>query len=143
MASGLWGGYGFIYLPCKAAGLHPALGRILRAYAPDYLVDALWTYGDAEAMEPGWLARRFKGWPADPEEAADRFTPYLAEQVVNDGLAEDTGASLCSPFYDHGDSRWIQVLSEESDGRGSHRLASVLAVLHAQTLRFRTGWIHC
>jgi hypothetical protein len=63
--SGLWGGYGFTYLPRSAGRLHPALARILAAYDPDYLVDALWTHADAEAMEPGWHARHVKGWPAE------------------------------------------------------------------------------
>jgi len=31
---------------------------ILTAYDPDYLVDAVWTHGEAEAMEPGWHGRR-------------------------------------------------------------------------------------
>ena len=49
MAAGWWGGYGFIYLPRGTGRLHPALSRILGAYDPDYLVDAMWTHGDIEA----------------------------------------------------------------------------------------------
>ena len=125
-ASGFWGGYGFIYLPDSTKGLHPAFARLLNIYDPDYLVDALWTHGDMEAMNPGWLARRFKGWPDDPEEAATRFTPYLSEQLVNDPSDGDVGANLCSPFYDHDDFRALRVLSEENDGHGVHRLSTVL-----------------
>ena len=126
MASGLWGGYGFIYLSHGTGRLHPALARILRVYDPDYLVDAVWTHGDVEAMDPGWHARHCRDWPADPEESAARLAPYFAEEFVRDGLGEDVGANLCSPFYDHNDSRWMRVLSENSDGRGVHRLATVL-----------------
>src|SRR5260221_10833025 len=53
MASGLRGAYGFIYVPRQTGELHPALARILSAYDPDYLVDALLTHGDVEALEPG------------------------------------------------------------------------------------------
>lgn len=125
-ASGFWGGYGFIYLPDSTKGLHPAFARLLNIYDPDYLADALWTHGDMEAMNPGWLARRFKSWPDDPEEAATRFTPYLSEQLVNDPSDGDVGANLCSPFYDHDDFRALRVLSEENDGHGVHRLSTVL-----------------
>lgn len=123
--SGLWGGYGFIYLPRGAGRLHPALARILAAYDPDYLVDALWTHADAEAMEPGWHARHVKGWPADPEESATALAT-LADQVVRGGLGEDVGASLCSPYLDHNETRYVQVLSENSHGRGTHRVTEVL-----------------
>ena len=61
-AASWWGGYGCIYLPRGPGRLHPALARILGAYDPDYLVDALWTQGDIEALEPGWHARHYKGW---------------------------------------------------------------------------------
>ena len=60
-AASWWGGYGFIYLPRGTGGLHPALARILGAYDPDYLVDALWTHEDIEALEPGWHARHYQG----------------------------------------------------------------------------------
>ena len=126
MACGLWGGYGFIYLPRGTGSLHPALARILSAYDPDYLVDAQWTRGDVEAMEPGWHARRYKGWPADPEVSAARLAPLLAEEMVRDGLGDDIGSNRCSPFYEHDDSRWTRVLSENTDGRGVHGLATVL-----------------
>jgi hypothetical protein len=126
MASSLWGGYGFIYLPRGTGKLHPALARILTAYDPDYLVDALWTHGDVEAMGPGWHARHYKGWPTDSQESTARLASYLAEEVVHDGLGEDIGAHLCSPFYEDEDTRWMRVLSEKSDGRGVHRLATVL-----------------
>ncbi|SRR5712691_9069008 len=86
MASGLWGGYGFIYVPRGAGKLHPALARILSAYDPDYLVDALWTHGDIEAIEPGWHARHYKGWPTDPGESVARLVPHLV-----DGGAGDPG----------------------------------------------------
>jgi hypothetical protein len=51
-AAGWWGGYGFIYLPRGTGGLHPALARVLAAYDPDYIVDALWTHPDIETLEP-------------------------------------------------------------------------------------------
>jgi hypothetical protein len=125
-ASGLWGGYGFIYLPRGTQGLHPALARILSAYDPDYLVDAGWTHGDVEAMEPGWHARRYKGWPAGPEESAARLAQILGEEMVHGDLGDDVGSNRCSPFYEHDDERRMQVLSEHSDGQGVHRLATVM-----------------
>jgi hypothetical protein len=82
MASGLWGGYGFIYIPRGAGKLHPALARILSAYDRDCLVDALWTHGDIESIDPGWQARHYRGWPTDPEESAARLAPHLAGEVV-------------------------------------------------------------
>jgi hypothetical protein len=101
MAAGWWGGYGFIYLPRGTGTLHPALARILDAYDPDYLVDALWTHGDIEALEPGWHARHYKGWPADPGESVALLAQQaLAEQVAREDLGEDIGANLCSPHYD-------------------------------------------
>jgi hypothetical protein len=126
IASGLWGGYGFIYLPRGRDNLHPALARVLNAYDPDYLVDALCTHGDIEALNPGWHARHYQGWPTDSEESAARLASYFAEEVVHDDLGKDIGAHLCSPFYEDEDTRWMQVLSEKSDDQGVHRLGTVL-----------------
>lgn len=98
VASSLWGGYGFVYLPRGSGALHPALARILTAYDPDYLVDAQWTHGDVEALEPGWHARRYRGWPADPEESVAHLR-HLADMVVS-SPGEDIGADRCSPFFD-------------------------------------------
>lgn len=100
ISSGLWGGYGFIYLPCRAGTLHPALSRILRAYDPDYLVDAQWTHGDIEAIEPGWHARTYERWPTDPVDSAAWLESHH-DEVVHAVPAEDIGANLCSPFYEH------------------------------------------
>ena len=99
-AASWWGGYGFIYLPRGTGRLHPALARILGAYDPDYLVDALWTQGDIDALEPGWHARHNKGWPTDPDKSAALLAQPFAEQVVCEGLGEDIGANLCSPYYE-------------------------------------------
>src|SRR5258707_14589727 len=99
MASGLWGGYGFIYLPRQAGELHPARARVLTAYDPDYLVDALLTHGNIEAMEPGWDARNYATWTTDPDEAAAWIAPLL-DEPGRDGLGEDIGANLSSPFYE-------------------------------------------
>jgi hypothetical protein len=114
-ASGLWGGYGFIYIPRSAGELHPALARILRAYDPDYLVDAVLTHGDIEALEPGWHARNYEAWPTDPDEAAAWIAPLL-DEAVRDGLGEDIGANLCSPFYERDKFRRLRVLSRGSQG---------------------------
>jgi hypothetical protein len=101
MAAGWWGGYGFIYLPRGTGRLHPALSRILGAYDPDYLVDAMWAHGDIEALEPGWHARHYRNWPADPGESAAMLGQQaFADQVVNEGLGKDIGANLCSPYYE-------------------------------------------
>ena len=89
MAAGRWGGYGFIYLPRGRGGLHPALARVLAAYDPDYLVDALWTHPDIEALEPGWHARHVQGWPIDPAKSAALLAQQpLSEQVVSQGLGD-------------------------------------------------------
>jgi hypothetical protein len=96
-AAGMWGGYGFIYLPCGAGELHPALARILHAYDPDYLVDARWTYGDVEAISPGWHARHIKDWPQDADAAATRFARHQDDLVRGD-RGEDAGIELCSPY---------------------------------------------
>lgn len=95
MAASWWGGYGFIYLPLGTDGLHPALARVLAAYDPDYLVDALWTHPDIEALEPGWHARHVQGWPADPTESAALLAQQpLSGQVVSQGLGADLGLNL-------------------------------------------------
>ena len=130
MAAGWWGGYGFIYLPRGTGELHPVLAGILGAYDPDYLLDALWTHGDIEALEPGWHARRYEGWPADPgESAAFIGQQAYAEQVVHQGLGEDIGANLCSPYHENfeeeGRFRSMHALSPP-DERDGHSLASVL-----------------
>lgn len=124
MGSGLWGGYGFIYVPHGAGKIHPALARILAAYDPDYLVDALWTHGDLEAMDPGWHARHCQGWPIDPEKSTARLAPHLGA-VMHAGLGDDVGANLCSPFRGPGQVRRMRVLSQESEGT----VRSVAAVL--------------
>lgn len=129
MAASWWGGYGFIYLPRGTDGLHPALARVLAAYDPDYLVDALWTHPDIEALEPGWHARHVQGWPADPTESAALLAQQpLSEQVVSEGLGADLGANLCSPYYEPFDGqhgfRRLQVLSWTQGDQSS--LAAVL-----------------
>jgi len=129
MASGLRGAYGFIYVPRQTGELHPALARILSAYDPDYLVDALLTHGDVEALEPGWLARNYEAWPADPDEAAARIAPLLDEAVRN-GLGEDIGANLCSPFHDRDKFRRMRVLSRRSQG-AAPSLTTVLGTQQA------------
>src|SRR6266567_2966725 len=127
MASGFWGGYGFIYVPRGDGKLHPALARILSTYDPDYLVDALWTHGDIEAIEPGWHARHYQGWPTDPGESAAKLE-LLAGQDVVESLGEDIGANLCSPFYETDQYRRLQTLSEGGN-QAVHRLATVLSFL--------------
>lgn len=124
LASGMWGGHGFIYMPHGANGLHPTLARILTAYDPDYLVDALWTFSDAEALEPGWLARRIRDWPSEPEEAGP-MEALVADRVVT-GPADDVGADRCSPFYDLPGDRSTRVLWEQSGGHDLHRAATLL-----------------
>jgi hypothetical protein len=128
-AASWWGGYGFIYLPRGTGRLHPALARILGAYDPDYLVDALWAQGDIEALEPGWHARHYKGWPTDPDKSAALLAQPFAEQAVREGLGEDIGANLCSPYcepYDQqGRFRRMRGLSPPTD-RNEHSLAAVL-----------------
>ena len=132
MAASWWGGYGFIYLPRGAGGLHPALARVLAAYDPDYLVDALWTHPDIEALEPGWHARHVQGWPTDPAESAALLAQHsLSEQVVSQGLGADLGADLCSPYYEYYEpfdeqdrSRPLQVLTRPQGDQSS--LATVL-----------------
>lgn len=122
-AAGMWGGYGFIYLP-RGEQLHPALERVLHEYDPDYLVDAVWTYGDIEALSPGWHARHIQGWPEDPDEAADRLARFR-DDVIHGDRGEDTGVELCSPYEGPGQFRPLQELS----GQGEHmipRLATVL-----------------
>ena len=123
-AAGMWGGYGFIYLPCGESELHPALARILHAYDPDYLVDALWTYGDVEAISPGWHARNINGWPQDADEAAARLASFC-DDVVRGGYGPDVGSEQCSPYLGPGQFRPLQVLSDEGEYL-IPRLASVL-----------------
>lgn len=123
LASRMWGGHGFIYLPHGASGLHPALARILAAYDPDYLVDVLWTFGDAEALEPGWHARRIKDWPSDPDESKAMMA-HVADQVVT-GSSGDLGVDLCSPFYDLPDDRSTKVLWEQSGDHDLHRVETL------------------
>ena len=122
-AAGMWGGYGFIYFP-RGEQLHPALSRILHAYDPDYLVDAVWTYGDIEAISPGWHARHIRGWPEDADEAADRLARF-EDDVVRGDRGEDIGIELCSPYEGPGLFRPLQELSSQGDHM-IPRLATVL-----------------
>jgi hypothetical protein len=124
LASGLWGGHGFIYMPHDEGGLHPALARILAAYDPDYLVDTLWTFGDAEALEPGWHARRIRDWPSDPDES-EAMMAHVADRVVT-GPSGDIGADWCSPFYDLPGDRSTRALWEQSGDHDLHRVATLL-----------------
>lgn len=112
-ASGMWGGYGFIYLPCGAGVLNPALARVLHAYDPDYLVDARWTFGDVEALDPGWHARHVKGWPQGADEAMAAFARHQDDVVRRDG--EDTGIEQCSPYAGVGPFRPLQELSDDGE----------------------------
>lgn len=84
-----------LHLSSAGAGeLHPALARVLAAYDPDYLVDALWTHPDIEALEPGWHARHVQWWPADSTESAALLARQpIAEQLVSQNLDGDLGRS--------------------------------------------------
>jgi hypothetical protein len=136
-ASGLWGGYGFIYLPRGTETLHPALARILAAYDPDYLVDAVWTHADIEALEPGWHARHYRNWPTDPVKSAEWLTRHLPDDIWPRDLG-DTGAELCSPFYDHGQYRRMQILGERTD-RIVHSVATVVGDAHRSDFEIPEG----
>ncbi len=122
--AGMWGGYGFIYLPCGEGELHPALARILHAYDPDYLVDALWTYEDVEAISPGWHARHIQDWPQGADEAAATLARHVHD-VVRGDRGEDVGIELCSPYAGSGQFRPLQELSDEGEYL-IPRLATVL-----------------
>jgi hypothetical protein len=100
VAFGLWGGYGFIYVPHAAGVIHPALARILNAYDPDYLVEARYTHGDFEAMEPGGHARHYTNWPTETDESA-WYLATLVDQDVPVPVDDNLGANFCSPFYEH------------------------------------------
>ena len=113
-AAGMWGGYGFIYLPCGGDELHPALARILHAYDPDYLVDALWTYEDVETISPGWHARHIQDWPQGADEAAAALARHVND-VVRVGRGADVGIELCSPYAGSGQFRPLQELSDEGE----------------------------
>lgn len=85
LASELWGGFGFIYLPRTGPEFHPALARILTMYDPDYLVDAVYTHryrGDRAR-----LARTYSGWPTDPAKSNAQLSLLVDQQVVHEGLA--------------------------------------------------------
>ena len=125
-AADMWGGYGFIYIPSGVGEMHPALARILHAYDPDYLVDAVWTYGDVEAISPGWHARHSKDWPQGADEAAAILARHLYD-VVRVGRAEDVGIELCSPFLGPGQFRPLQELSVE----GEYLIPRLVTVLGA------------
>lgn len=123
-AAGMWGGYGFIYLPCGGGELHPALARILHAYDPDYLVDALWTYEDVEAISPGWHTRHIQDWPQGADEVAAALARHVND-VVRVGRGADVGIELCSPYAGSGQFRPLQELSDEGEYL-IPRLATVL-----------------
>ena len=108
----------------RSSTLLPPLARVLRAYDPDYLVDATCTLGDIEAISPGWHARHIENWPQDPEETATELKLRL-DVVVYGDHSEDIGRDLCSPYAGPGQLRPLQELSPE----GEHlmpRLATVL-----------------
>ena len=112
-AAGMWGGYGFIYLPHGTGKLHQAPARVLRAYDPDYLVDALWTYGDMEAISSGWHSTRVKDWP-EGEEARARLA-FFQDDVVPWDRRDDLGAELCSPYKGPGEYRPLEALGGDSE----------------------------
>jgi hypothetical protein len=139
MASRLWGGYGFLYIPRGSGNLHPALARILRAYDPDYLVDAWCTRGEIEAIEPGWHARHIKGWPVGPDESAAWLVDhFIHKELIHEDLGEDLGANLCSPFYEQEGIRRMQVLSDRSEG-ALHTLTTVLGSTRRATFEVPEG----
>src|ERR1039457_5026788 len=106
------GCYGFSYGPCGGDELHPALARILHAYDPDYLVDALWTYEDVEAISPGGHARHIQDLPQGADEAAAALARHVND-VVRVGRGADVGIELCSPYAGSGQFRPLQELSDE------------------------------
>ena len=113
-AASMWGGYGFIYIPRGTGKLHSAMLRILRAYDPDYLVDAVWTYGDIEAISPGWHSSHVANWPEGEDEARAALE-FFHHDVVPGGRGEDVGAEVCSPYHGLGDFRPLEVLSSEGE----------------------------
>lgn len=139
MASGLWGGYGFIYIPRGSGKLHPALARVLSAYDPDYLVDASCTRGEIEAIEPGWHARHIKGWPTGPDESAAWLADHFIDNdLIREDLSDDLGANLCSPFYEQTGFRRMHVLSNRSED-ALHTLTTVLGSTRQATFEVPEG----
>ena len=139
MACGVWGGYGFIYIPRGSGNLHPALTRILSAYDPDYLVDAWCTRGEIEAIEPGWHASHIKGWPVGPDESAAWLVDHFIDgELIREDLSDDLGGNLCSPFYEQEGVRPMQVLSTRSEG-ALHTLTTVLGSTRRATFEVPEG----
>jgi hypothetical protein len=121
MASGVWGGYGFIYIPRGSGNLHPALARILSAYDPDYLVDAWCTRGEIEAIEPGWHASHIKGWPVGPDESAAWLVDHFIDgELIREDLSDDLGGNLCSPFYEQEGRQAHAGVVNAKRGRAAH-----------------------
>jgi hypothetical protein len=111
-ASNIWGGYGFIYIPHRAGKIHPALARALRAYDPDYLVNLGFTYGDLEAMAPGWIGDNIGNVPTEK----DGYAAFL-ERISNDEAVaiyddDGPGSELCSPYREHHRHLKMHMLSE-------------------------------
>ena len=87
-------------------------------------MDAVWTYGDIEAISPGWHACHIKGWPEDADEAANRLAQFQ-DDVVRGDRGEDIGLELCSPYEGPGLFRPLHELSDQGDHM-IPRLATVL-----------------
>lgn len=103
-AGQLWGGAGFIYIPCSTqdGSVHPAILRVLRAYDPDYIVDMKLTISDMEVLQPGWLATRTR----DVEAGTPKYEQLLetsGDMDVRIFGGDAIGAAVCSPYYDHFD----------------------------------------
>ena len=67
----------------------------------------------------------------------------FAEQVVREGLGDDIGANLCSPYYEPYDEerrfRRLRVLSPLTEGDEYQPGRRCLAGLREQTSRFLKG----
>ena len=98
-------------------------------------MDAWCTRAEVEAIEPGWHARRIKGWPVGPDESA----AFLVDHFIdNELIREDLGANLCSPFYEQEGVRRMQVLSDRGVG-ALHTLTTVLGNSRRATFEIPEG----
>ena len=103
------------------------------------MVDAWCTRDEIEAIEPGWHARHIKGWPAGPDESAAWLVDhFIDKELIREGLGDDLGANLCSPFYEQEGFRRMQVLSNRSEG-ALHTLTTVLGSTRRATFEVPEG----
>jgi hypothetical protein len=100
----IWGGYGFVLVPYRGAGVvNPAILRAIRAYDPDYVVTLPITIGQFDAVFPGTIdahVRNFESEGYEPAVIESLRSDLIRQQVPlrEDGKARESVVAACSTY---------------------------------------------